>query len=40
MGRGRERGRERFPSRFNTVSTETDMGLTLTNCEIMTSAEI
>ena len=35
-GRGRERGRERIPSTFPAVSTEPDMGLSLTNCEIMT----
>ena len=36
MGRGRERGRERIPSRLHTVSTEPDVGLDLTNHEIMT----
>ena len=35
----RERGRERIPSR-RAVSTETDVGLNLVNCEIMTSAKI
>ena len=34
--RGRERGRERIPSRLHAVSTEPSMGLKLTNCEIMT----
>ena len=36
MGRERERERERIPSRLLTVSTEPDVGLELTNCEIMT----
>ena len=36
QGRGRHRGRERIPSRLYTVSTEPDVGLTLTNCELMT----
>ena len=36
QGRGKERGRERIPSRICTVSTEPDVGLKLTNCEIMT----
>ena len=40
QGRGRKRGRKRIPSRLHTVSTEPDMGLKLTNCEIMTWAEI
>ena len=35
-GRGRERGRERIPSRLHAVSAEPDAGLELTNCEIMT----
>ena len=30
------RRRERVPSRLHTVSVEPDMGLKLTNCEIMT----
>ena len=30
------RGREGIPSRLCTVSTEPDMGLDPTNCEIMT----
>ena len=34
--RERERWRERIPSRTRAVSTEPDMGLELTNCEIMT----
>ena len=34
--RGRERGKERTPSRFHAVITEPDVGLNLTNCEIMT----
>ena len=38
---GAERGGgERTPSRLHTVSTEPDAGLNLTNCEIMTRAEI
>ena len=32
----RERERERIPSRLHTVSTEPDVGLELTNREIMT----
>ena len=41
MGEGhRERERERIPSRLLNVSTEPDMGLELTNHEVMTSAEI
>ena len=39
MSRGgarRERGRERIPSRLCTVITEPDVGLELTNREIMT----
>ena len=35
-GRGRERGRERIPSRLRTVCTEPHAGLELTNQEIMT----
>ena len=35
-GRSRERGKERIPSRLHTVSTEPDVGLELTNHEIMT----
>ena len=31
-----ERERERIPSRVSTVSTEPDLGLELTNCEITT----
>ena len=38
-GRGRERRRERIPSKLHAVGTEPDAGLNLTNCEIMTSAE-
>ena len=30
LGRGRERGRERIPSRLRAVSTEPNTGLTLT----------
>ena len=37
QGRGE---REGIPSRLPTVSTEPDVGLDLTNCEIMTRAEI
>ena len=36
QGRGRERGRERIPSGLHAVSTEPDMGLDLTKCEITT----
>ena len=39
QGRGRKRGRERIPSRLRSVSTEPDVGLELTNLEIMTRAE-
>ena len=35
-GRGRERGRERTPSRPRTVSTEPSTELDPTNCEIVT----
>ena len=34
--RGRERERDRIPSRLDAVSTEPDVGLDLTNREIMT----
>ena len=34
-----ERGRERIPSRLHTVIVVPDLGLELTNCEIMPSAE-
>ena len=34
--RGRERDRERIPSKLHAVSTETDTGLEPTNHEIMT----
>ena len=37
-GAGREG--ERIPSRLHTVSTEPNVGLELTNCEIMTLAKI
>ena len=33
---GAEREGQRIPSRLCTVSAEADMGLDLTNCEIMT----
>ena len=33
---GKERGRDRIPSRLCAVSSEPDMGLEPTNCEIMT----
>ena len=33
---GTERGRDRIPGRLHTVRAEPDMGLQLTNCEIMT----
>ena len=35
-GRGREKGKERIPSRLHAVSIEPKAGLELTNCEIMT----
>ena len=38
--RGRERGRERIPSRLCAVSTEPNTGLEVTNREIMTRAKI
>ena len=31
----RGRGRDRIPSRLRTVSTEPDVGLDLTNCEML-----
>ena len=34
--RGRERWRERIPSRLQVVGTEPDLGLDATNYEIMT----
>ena len=40
LGRGRERERERIPSRLRAVSAEPSMGLELTNHEIVTRAEI
>ena len=36
LGRSRERGRERIPSKFRAASTEPNVGLKLTNHEIMT----
>ena len=39
-GGGAERGRERIPGRLRTVSAEPDVGLELTNHEIMTWAEV
>ena len=37
QARARQREREReIPSRHHSVSTEPDVGLELTNCEIMT----
>ena len=35
-GKGRERRRERIPSRLHTVSTDPKVELEPTNCEIMT----
>ena len=35
-GRGRERGRERIPSRLHVASTEPDAGPDPTNCEFVT----
>ena len=42
LRRGRERGRQRIKagSRLRGISTEPDVGLELTNCEIMTRAEV
>ena len=40
LGRGRERGRERIPSRLRAASAEPDAGLHLMNQEIMTQADI
>ena len=40
QGRGRERRRQRIPSRLRAVSVEPDQGLGPRNCEIMTRAEI
>ena len=40
QGRGRERRRETIPSKLSAVSTETDAGLKLIHCEIMTRAKI
>ena len=37
---GREKGRQRIPSRLRAVSAEPDVGLELTDREIMTCAEI
>ena len=39
-GRGRERGRQRIPSRLHTASIEPNMGLEPTNGEILTWAEV
>ena len=39
-GRGREREKERIPSRLCTISAEPDVGLEHMNCEIMTQAEV
>ena len=36
QGRGKERGRERIPSRLHAVSTEPNVGLQLKNCRIVT----
>ena len=38
--KGKERRRERIPSRFHTDSTESNAGLNFTNQEIMTRAKI
>ena len=40
QGRGRERGRERIPSRLHAASTESDVRLDLTNREIMAQTKI
>ena len=34
--RGREKGRKEIPRRLHAVSAEPNVGLELTNCEIMT----
>ena len=39
-GKGRERRRERISSRLCIIITEPDAGLELTNCKIMTGAQI
>ena len=36
----REKGRKGIPSRFHTVSAQSNIGLELTNCEIMTWAKV
>ena len=36
LGKNRERGRERIPSRLHAVRAEPQVVLDLTNCEIMT----
>ena len=40
QGRDRESGKEKIPSRLHAVSTEPNVGLDLTNREIMTWAKI
>ena len=45
LGRGRERGRHRIRSRLQALSfiaqsTEPDMGLEVTSCEIMTGTKV
>ena len=40
QGRGREGGRERIPNRLRIVSVEPEVGLELTNREIMTWAQV
>ena len=40
LGRGREMGRERIPSKRHVVNMKPDVGLELTNREIMTWVEI
>ena len=39
-GRGRERGEQRIRRRLCTDSSEPDVVLTFTSCEIMTCAEV
>ena len=39
-GAERERERQRIPSRVYAAGTESDVGLELTNCEILTRAEV
>ena len=40
QGKGREREGDRLGSRLQALSCQPDAGLELTNCEIMTRAEV